>query len=748
MVPIGVMYQPLLDREDLAILSQDPIVCRNEACRAILNPYCMIDARGHSWICRFCGSRNALPPSYNVSSQETLPRELLPTNTTVEYALNRKANAPLVFLFVVDVCQDDENMQALRDTLLVSLSLLPQDALVGLISYGKHVHIHELGYADTTKTLAFNGKKTYSAKQIQEVLGFLSPDLRAKKNQGPNTRQSSFAQQTSAAETLSKYLLPLATAEFALTNTLEQLQQDTFSVKAHNRPLRATGLALDVAISILETALPHTGSRVMLFSGGPCTTGPGLVVGCPHKEAIRSHHDIDEDDAPHYKAACKHYEMLSRRASRNGIVVDIFAGSYDQIGLDEMKPLSDHTGGVMVLTDAFTTSIFKQSFLRVFTKNDDGTLAMAFAANFEVKLSQELRVSGLVGHAVGQNNKTGYVAETAIGIGGTSSWKLCGLSPRSTYALYFDSVGKTPPPITNGAPPQAFVQFITHYQHSSGMFRLRVTTVGRALSQPNQANVLKQSFDQEAAAALLARLAVYRLATQHELIENIMMWLDATLIKMCKHFGEYARDDPGSFRLIPELGYYFPQFIYHLRRSQFLQVFNNSPDETAYYRHVLLTEDTNNSTVMIQPTLMAYSIENPTEGTPVLLDSTSLQPGRILLLDTFFHLLIYYGETIAAWKKAGYQDLDEYANFKTMLQQPRKDASELLVDRFPLPRFIETEAKGSQARFLMARLNPTRSVGNATEFDYGSTMVLTDDVSLQKFMEYLIKYSVSSKQKF
>lgn len=83
-----------------------------------------------------------------------------------------------------------------------------------------------------------------------------------------------------------------------------------------------------------------------------------------------------------------------------------------------------------------------------------------------------------------------------------------------------------------------------------------------------------------------------------------------------------------------------------------------------------------------------------------------------------------------------------------MLQQPRKDASELLVDRFPLPRFIETEAKGSQARFLMARLNPTRSVGNATEFDYGSTMVLTDDVSLQKFMEYLIKYSVSSKQKF
>ena len=29
---------------------------------------------------------------------------------------------------------------------------------------------------------------------------------------------------------------------------------------------------------------------------------------------------------------------------------------------------------------------------------------------------------------------------------------------------------------------------------------------------------------------------------------------------------------------------------------------------------------------------------------PVLLDSNSITPDRILLLDTFFHLLIYHGE--------------------------------------------------------------------------------------------------------
>jgi protein transport protein SEC23 len=72
--------------------------------------------------------------------------------------------------------------------------------------------------------------------------------------------------------------------------------------------------------------------------------------------------------------------------------------------------------------------------------------------------------------------------------------------------------------------------------------------------------------------------------------------------------------------------------MFHLRRSQFLQVFNNSPDETTYYRNVLNREDTNNSLIMIQPTLMSYTMEPPPQ--PVLLDSVSIQPNVILLLDT------------------------------------------------------------------------------------------------------------------
>ena len=43
----------------------------------------------------------------------------------------------------------------------------------------------------------------------------------------------------------------------------------------------------------------------MVFSGGPCTEGPGLVVGNELREPIRSHHDIERDSIKHFKRATK-----------------------------------------------------------------------------------------------------------------------------------------------------------------------------------------------------------------------------------------------------------------------------------------------------------------------------------------------------------------------------------------------------------------------------------------------------------
>jgi protein transport protein SEC23 len=179
--------------------------------------------------------------------------------------------------------------------------------------------------------------------------------------------------------------------------------------------------------------------------------------------------------------------------------------------------------------------------------------------------------------------------------------------------------------------------------------------------------------------------------------------------------------------------------MFHLRRSQFLQVFNNSPDETAFDRHVLNSEDVSNSLIMIQPTLDSYTFDEPPK--PVLLDSASIQPNTILLLDTFFHILIFHGETIAEWKKIGYQEQEGYENFKELLELPKEDARELIADRFPLPRFIVCDAGGSQARFLLSKLNPstTHTTGTWGGVPQTSQTIFTDDVSLQTFMEHLMK---------
>jgi hypothetical protein len=98
--------------------------------------YSQIDIRGKLWICPFCLSRNAFPPHYKDISNTNLPAELLPKYTTIEYTLARPAQVPPVFLFVVDTCLDEEDLKALRDAIVVSLSLIPPFALVGLITYG------------------------------------------------------------------------------------------------------------------------------------------------------------------------------------------------------------------------------------------------------------------------------------------------------------------------------------------------------------------------------------------------------------------------------------------------------------------------------------------------------------------------------------------------------------------------------------------------------------------------------------
>merc|ERR1712187_608332 len=255
---------------------------------------------------------------------------------------------------------------------------------------------------------------------------------------------------------------------------------------------------------------------------------------------------------------------------------------------------------------------------------------------------------------------------------------------------------------------------------------------------------ISSGFDQEAAAVLMARYAVFKCENEDPF--DVLRWVDRMLIRLVAKFADYRKDEPSSFHLARELSI-FPQFTYHLRRSNFLQTFNASPDETAYYRTLILRENTMNSLVMIQPALLQYSFdEGPPQ--PVLLDSASLKPDVILLLDAFFHVVIWRGEKVQAWYDAGYQEKEEYANFKSLLQAPAEDAKQILNDRFPVPRYIQTNAGGSQARFLTSKVNPSTTYNNSGGGFGGpvadSSTLFTDDGSLKVFMEHLIKLAVQS----
>lgn len=56
-----------------------------------------------------------------------------------------------------------------------------------------------------------------------------------------------------------------------------------------------------------------------------------------------------------------------------------------QVGLAEMKPAVEATGGMVVQTDTFLNPVFKESFKRVFApETEEGYLAVASNATFEV----------------------------------------------------------------------------------------------------------------------------------------------------------------------------------------------------------------------------------------------------------------------------------------------------------------------------------------------------------------------------
>jgi protein transport protein SEC23 len=332
-----------------------------------------------------------------------------------------------------------------------------------------------------------------------------------------------------------------------------------------------------------------------------------------------------------------------------------------------MKTLSDMTGGILVMTDSCKNAVFKKSFVKLFERDSAGQLKIGTSASLNLLCSQGIKVCGIVGHCTSLKKKSNNVSDMIIGVGQTNAWNFGGIDKDSTYAFFFEITNTSQ---LNSIAP-IYIQFLTRYLHSSGHFRLRITTVRRMMPPGEDLKEISRGFDQEAAAVIVARYAVHRTMTGEETID-VLRSLDRMLIKLVARFGDCKRGDSQNFRMPKEFQLY-PQFMYHLRRSQYIQTFGESPDESCYYRDILLKETTSNSLLMIQPALLQYTVESP-EASPVLLEMSSMKPNVILLYDTFFHVLIWHGETIAKWRDANFQAKPEYENVKILLETPVEDA--------------------------------------------------------------------------
>lgn len=729
-LPLGCLYTPLKESTTRPPppVQYEPLLCGRQNCRAVLNPFCQVDNKARIWTCAFCFNRNAFPASYNSIQDLAQLAEVL--FSTLDYKLTRHpVTVAPIFLYVIDTCIDEEELTSLKSTIQLSFSSLPQNALVGFITFDRIVNLWELN-TQWLKSFVFQGSKDYTAKQLQEWLGITVSNTGPYRQAGTRVPTG----QPPKHNSTDKFLQPVSECGPFLSDILEQLKRDQWPTLQGKRSLRATGAALSIAVNLLEITYPNSSARIMLFIGGPTTYGPGMIIDDDLKNTIRSHHDIESDHAKYMKKATKHYQGLATRAANNGHTIDIYSCCLDQTGLHEMKFCPNMTGGHMVMGDTFDSSLFKTSFQRVFTKDNEGHLKMVFNATLDVKTSRELKISGAIGPCISLGARNQYVSDTEIGIGGTSQWKFCSLTPNMTTAIYFDVVAS---PSQAGGPQanRGCIQFINQYHGSDGFQHIRVTTISRNMGTTDYA------FDQEAAAVLLARLACHR-AEGEANGPDVLRWLDRNLIRLCQRFCEYQKDSPDSFRFPPNFSM-FPQFMFHLRRSQFIQVFNNSPDETSFYRHSLMRGDCYNSLIMIQPMLVSYSFYEPPAA--ALLDTSSIQPDRILLMDTFFHIVIFHGQSIAEWRKAGYQTQPGYESFKMLLDAPINDANELMLIRFPLPRYIVCDQHSSQARFLLSKVNPSSTHNTPSGYyDNAAAPVLTDDVSLQTFMEHLKKLVVTS----
>ena len=266
-------------------------------------------------------------------------------------------------MFVIDTAVPAADLADAVSAAAHAAALLPEDARVGLLTFGATVALHELGAtAECGRSWVFRGDgEEYPPERIQAMLGCGAGALDrtvsgpAPPGMPPGRDWRSRSSMTGMPVTadampsgLGRFLLPLSECEFALQSALDDLEADVLPETRGMRAPRATGAALAVAVALLESGAAAGGGRILLFCGGPATVGPGAIVAQDQAEELRSHKDLDKGSAKHWSAATAFYTRLGERLAQAQLALDVFACALDQVGLAEMKTAVEPTGGALL----------------------------------------------------------------------------------------------------------------------------------------------------------------------------------------------------------------------------------------------------------------------------------------------------------------------------------------------------------------------------------------------------------------
>ena len=205
---------------------------------------------------------------------------------------------------------------------------------------------------------------------------------------------------------------------------------------------------------------------------------------------------------------------------------------------------------------------------------------------------------------------------------------------------------------------------------------------------------------------LLGRMCVNKMLYEEQ--KNIRPWVDQVLVKWAQNFANFIKNDENSFSL-PAQMQQLPQMVYHLRRSHFVNRFGISLDESFFKVYWLSRESVENCLAMIQPVLLSYSLENESvEPVPVRLDEEEMKEDVVLLLDTYFVVLEWFGDTTKSWEDENYHQMEEYQHIADLFNSPEQDIDYIMTHRFPVPCFYKVHPYHSKERYLKSRVNPKK----------------------------------------